>query len=206
MFVYWEAAMSVGVTWAVLLNVSLFWKGRKELIIRNKIRKASSSDMFSNILEDMYNDIITQYVLLTKTFDSSSLEKSDKTEVEKNETIYLVDDLFKVKVISYEFHLNKEAAANKDQQMHQSINDILMKTTRQLEPLKDNDQKVALHNDVIKDMQNTDLLCGHISVDDGPKVMKGLTNALWHMDGQSETINDALKKCKHVPPVPERLK
>ena len=91
MFVYWEAAMSV--TWAVLLNVSLFWKGRKELIIRNKIRKASSSDMFSNILEDMYNDIITQYVLLTKTFDSSSLEKSDKTEVEKNETIYLVDDL-----------------------------------------------------------------------------------------------------------------
>lgn len=60
MFVYWEAAMSVGVTRAVLLNVSPFWKGRKELIVRNKIRKVSSLDTFGNILEDVYKDIITQ--------------------------------------------------------------------------------------------------------------------------------------------------
>ena len=33
--------MSVGVTQAVLLNVSLFRKGRKELITRNKIREVS---------------------------------------------------------------------------------------------------------------------------------------------------------------------
>ena len=70
--------MSVGVTRAVLLNVSLFRKGRKELMIRNKIRKVSSSDTFSNILEDAYDDIITQEVLLTKTFVSSSLEKSEE--------------------------------------------------------------------------------------------------------------------------------
>ena len=183
--------MSVGVTRAVLLNVSLFRKGRKELMIRYKIRKVSSSDTFSNILEDAYDDIITQEVLLTKTFVSSSLEKSEEAEAEKDETISLVDDLFKVKVISYEVHLKKEAAADKDQQTHRSINDVLMKTTRQLEPLKGNDRKVALHNDVIKDMQNTDFLCGHVSVDDVHKVMKGLTNALWYMDGRSETINDA---------------
>ena len=36
--------MSVCVTRAVLLNVSLFRKGREELITRNKIRKVSSSD------------------------------------------------------------------------------------------------------------------------------------------------------------------
>ena len=95
----------------------------------------------------------------------------------------MVDDLFKVKVISYEVHLNEEAAADKDQQMHRSINNVLMKTTRQLESLKGNDRKVALHNNVIKDMQNTDLLCRHVSVDDEHKVMKGLTNALWYMDG-----------------------
>ena len=184
--------MSVGVTRAVLLNVSLFRKGRKELMIRNKIRKVSSSDTFSNILEDAYDDIITQEVLRTKIFVSSSLEKSEEAEAEKDETISLVDDLFKVKVISYEVHLKKEAAADKDQQTHRSINDVLMKTTRQLEPLKGNDRKVALHNDdVIKDMQNTDLLCGHVSVDDVHKVMKGLTNALWYMNGRSETINDA---------------
>ena len=81
-----------------------------------------------------------------------------------------------------------------------------MNTTRQLKPLKDNDPKAALHNDVIKDMQNTDLLYRHVSIDDGHKIMKGLTNALWYMDDRSDTINDASKKCKHVLPVPERLK
>ena len=114
MIVYWEAVMSVGVTQAVLLNVSLFRKGRKELITRNKIREVSWSDTFSNILEDAYNDIITQDVLLMKTFVSSSLEKSEEAEVEKDEIISLVDDLFKVKVISFEIHLKEEAAANKD--------------------------------------------------------------------------------------------
>ena len=172
--------MSVGITRAVLLNVSLFQKGRKELIIRNKIRKVSLSDTFSNILEDSYKDIITQDVLLTKTFVSSSLEKSEEAEVEKDDAISLVDGLFKV--IS-EVHLKEEAAVDKVQQTHRSINDVLMKTTKQLEPLKGNNRKVALQKDVIKDMQNTDLLCGHVSVDDGHKVMKGLTNALWYMEG-----------------------
>ena len=122
-------------------------------------------------------------MLLTKTFVSSYLEKSEETEVEKDETISLVDDLFKVKVISYEGHLKKEAAADKDQQTHRSINQVWMKTTRQLEPLKGNDRKVAFHKAVIKDMQNTELLRGHICGDDGHKVTKGLTNALWYMDG-----------------------
>ena len=55
-------------------------------------------------------------------------------------------------------------------------------------------------------MRNTDLLCGHVSVDDGHKVMKGLANVLWCMDGLLETINDISKKGKHVLPTPERLK
>ena len=42
-------------------------QGRNELIKTNKIRKVSSSDTFSNILEDAYKDIIAQDVLLTKT-------------------------------------------------------------------------------------------------------------------------------------------
>ena len=85
--------------------------------------------MFSNILEDAYNDI-TQDKLIMKTFVSSSLKKSEEAEIEKDETISLVDDLFKVKVISYKVDLKEEAAANKDQQTHQSINDVLIRTTR----------------------------------------------------------------------------
>ena len=95
--------MSVGVTRAVLLNVSLFRKGRKELIIRNKIRKVSTSDTLSNILEDAYDDVIAQDVLLTKTFVSSSLEKSEEAEAEKDETISLVDDLFRVRLFPTKF-------------------------------------------------------------------------------------------------------
>ena len=86
--------------------------------------------MFSNILEDAYKDIITQDKLIMKIFVSSSLKKSEEAEIEKDETISLVDDLFKVKVISYKVDLKEEAAANKDQQTHQSINDVLIRTTR----------------------------------------------------------------------------
>ena len=103
MFVYREATVSVGVIRVVLLNVSLFQKDRKELIIRNKIRKFSSSDTFSNILEDAYNDIITQDVWLTKTFASSSLEKSEKAEVEKDEKISLVDIFLKLRLFPTKF-------------------------------------------------------------------------------------------------------
>ena len=42
-------------------------QGRKELIKTNKIRKVSSSDTLTNILEDAYKGIIAQDVLLTKT-------------------------------------------------------------------------------------------------------------------------------------------
>ena len=86
--------------------------------------------MFSNILEDAYKDIITQDKLIMKTFVSSSLKKSEEAEIEKDETISLVDDLLKVKVISYKVDLKEEAAANKDQQTNQSINDVLIRTTR----------------------------------------------------------------------------
>ena len=58
------------------------------------------------------------YPRLTKTSVSSSFEKSERAEDEKDETIFLVDDLFKVKVISYEVHLKEETAADKDQQTH----------------------------------------------------------------------------------------
>ena len=60
----------------------------------------------------------TKTLLPKKTFVSSSFGKSERAEDEKDETIFLVDDLFKVKVISYEVHLKEEAAADKDQQTH----------------------------------------------------------------------------------------
>ena len=57
-------------------------------------------------------------------------KKVKRQKFEKDETISLVDDLFKIKVISYKVHLKEEAAVNKDQQTDQSINDVLIKTTR----------------------------------------------------------------------------
>ena len=58
------------------------------------------------------------YPRLTKASVSSSFEKSERAEDEKDETIFLVDDLFKVEVISYEVHLKEETVADKDQQTH----------------------------------------------------------------------------------------
>ena len=79
-----------------------------------------------------------------------------------------------------------------------------MVTSRHLNPLKGNDKKALLHNDLIKDLQKQNLLSGHISQDEGHRLIKCLSNALWYLDGRSETINQTSRKRKNVTMIPER--
>ena len=87
-------------------------QGRKELIKTNKIRKVSSSDTLTNILEDAYKGIIAQDVLLTKTCFLFSWKKRGGRSWKGWNNFFGWWSL--VKVISYEVHLEEEAAADKD--------------------------------------------------------------------------------------------
>ena len=84
------------------------------------------------------------------------------------------------------------------------MNDILMRQSRPLETLKGSDKKVFLHNDLIRDMQEDNLLRGNTLQEQGHKLYKILSNALWYLDGRSKTIQDASKERKNVTAIAER--
>ena len=84
------------------------------------------------------------------------------------------------------------------------MNDVLMRQSRTLETLKGSDKKVSLHNDLIREMQENNLLHGNTSQEEGHKLFKTLSNALWYLDGHSKTIQDASKERKNVIPILER--
>ena len=72
--------------------------------------------------------------------------------------------------------------------------DVLMrkKSTIILKTLSEKD-KIVLHNKLIRDMQQKSFLAIQ-SQDEGHKVFKLLSNALWCLDGCAQTISEATKK------------
>ena len=108
----------------------------------------------------------------------------------------------KVKVISFEIKV-KQSQEVENVAPQRSMNDVLMRQSRPLETLKGSDKKVSLHNDLIRDMQEN-ILCGNTSQEEGHKLFKTLSNALWYLDGRSTTIQDASKERKNVTAIPER--
>ena len=84
------------------------------------------------------------------------------------------------------------------------MNDVLMRQSCPLENLKGSNKKVSLHSDLVMDMQENNLLRGNTSQEEGHKLFKTLSNALWYLDGRSKTIQDASKERKNVTAISER--
>ena len=53
-------------------------------------------------------------------------------------------------------------------------------------------------------MQENNLLRGNTLQEEGHKLFKILSNALWYLDGRSKTIQDASKERKNVTAIAER--
>ena len=66
------------------------------------------------------------------------------------------------------------------------MNDALMRQSRPLETLKGSDKKVSLHNNLIRDIPENNLLRRNTSQEEGHKLFKTLSNALWYLDGRSK--------------------
>ena len=84
------------------------------------------------------------------------------------------------------------------------MNDVLMRQSCPLETLKGSNKKVSLHSDLVMDMQENNLLRGNTSQEEGHKLFKTLSNALWYLDGRSKTIQDASKERKNVTAISEK--
>ena len=88
----------------------------------------------------------------------------------------LANELMKVKVISFEIKV-KQSQKVENVAPQRSMNDVLMRQSRLLETLKGSNKKVSLHKDLIRGMQENNLLCRNTR-QEGHKLFQTLSNTL----------------------------
>ena len=192
---------------AVIITVLIVKNSRKEITINNKIQGVHSFESFHEILSEIYDggkDAITIEFLV-----SSLVERKEEATIDVDETISLANKIFLVKTVKYVVILkscksNGEASTTK--LPHCSMVDVLMRkktTLIILKALSEKDKKIALNNELIRDMQQRPFLAIQ-SQDKGHEVFKLVSNALWYLDGRAQTINETAKKRKNVTAIPKR--
>ena len=187
---------------AIFANLTLIKNSKKEVVIRNKIKRVDIDKNFDNILNEIYDTSLIDIKSINVKV-SSLLDLKEEAAINITGKLSLANELIKVKVISFEIKV-KQSQEVENVAPQRSMNDVLMRQSCPLETLKGSDKKVSLCNDLIREMQENNLLRGNTSQVEGQKLFKTLSNVLWYLDGCSETIQDPSKERKDVTAIPER--
>ena len=187
---------------AIFVNLTVIKNSKKEVVIRNKIKRVDIDKKFDNILNEIYDTSLIDIESINVKV-SSLLDLKEEASIDITEKLSLANELMKVEVISFEIKV-KQSHEVENVAPQRSMNDVLMRHSRPLETLKGSDKKVSLHNDLIRDMQENNLLRRNTSEEEGHKLFKTLSNTLWYLDDHSKTIQDASKERKNVTAILER--
>ena len=116
-----------------------------------------------------------------------------------DETISLVNKIFLLKTIRFDLVLKIVELSGTNNAAPHAIVDVLMgkKPPTILKTLIEKN-KTVLHNKLIRDMQKSPFLASKALEEEGHKVLKNISNALWYLDGRAKTINETSKKRKNV--------
>ena len=183
---------------AVIITVLIIKNSKKEIAINNKIQRVHSFESFREILSDIYDggkDAITMEVCV-----SSSVERKEEAMIDVDKTISLANKIVLVKTIKYVVTLKSLESNGKTstaELLHRSMVDVLMRkkpTLIILKTLPEKD-KIALHNELIRDMQQKSFLAIQ-SQDEGHKIFKLVSTAFWYLGGCAQTINETAKRGK----------
>ena len=134
---------------------------------------------------------------------SSSLDLKEEASTDITQKLSFADELMKVKVMSFEIKV-KQTQKVENVARQRSMTHVLIKQSRLLETLKGSN-KVSLHKDLIRDMQENNLLRRNTPQEEGHKLLKTLSNTLWYLDGRSKTIQEASKERNNVTAIPSTL-
>ena len=187
---------------AIFVNLTLIKNSKKEVLIRNKIKRVDIDKNFDNILNEIYDTGLIDIESINVKV-SLSLDLKEEASIDIIKKLSLANELMKVKVISFEIKV-RQSQEVENVAPQRSMNDVLMRQSCPPETLKGSDKKVSLYNDLIRDMQENNLLRGNTSHEEGHKLFKILSNALWYLDSHSKTIQDVSKERRNVTAIPER--
>ena len=184
----------------------IFKNSKKEIAINNKIQRVHSFESFCKILSDIYDggkDAITIEVHVL-----SLAERKEEAMSGVDETISLANEIFFVETVRYVVMLKSHESNGETSTAElpcRLMVDVLMRkkpTLIILKTLPEKD-KIVLHNELIRDMQQKSFLVIQ-SQDEGHKFFKLLSDALWYLDGRAQTISETTKKRKNVTAIPKR--
>ena len=122
---------------------------------------------FDNIFNEIYDTSLIDIKSINVKV-SSSLDLKEEASTDITEKLTLASELMKVKVISFKIKV-KQSQEVENVAPQRSMNEVLMRQSRPLETLKGSDKKVSLHNNLIRDMQENNLLRRNTSQEEGHK-------------------------------------
>ena len=122
---------------------------------------------FDNIFNEIYDTSLIDIKSINVKV-SSSLDLKEEASTDITEKLTLASELMKVKVISFKIKV-KQSQEVENVAPQRSMNEVLMRQSRPLETLKGSDKKVSLHSNLIRDMQENNLLRRNTSQEEGHK-------------------------------------
>ena len=91
---------------AIFVNLILIKNSKKEVVIRNKIKRVDIDKNFDNILNEIYNtSLIDIKSINVKVL--SLLDLKEEASIDITEKLSLANELIKVKVISFEIKVKQ---------------------------------------------------------------------------------------------------
>ena len=160
---------------AIFVNLILIKNSKKEVVIRNKIKRVDIDKNFDHILNEIYDPSLIDIESINVKV-SSLLDLKEEALTDITEKLSFANELMKVKVISFETKV-KQSQKVENVAPQRSMNDVLMRQSRLLETLKGSNKKVSLHKDLIRGMQENNLLCRNTR-QEGHKLFQTLRNTL----------------------------
>ena len=135
---------------AIFANLTLIKNSKKEVVIRNKIKRVDIDKNFDNILNEIYDTSLIDIKSINVKV-SSLLDLKEEAAINITGKLSLANELIKVKVISFEIKV-KQSQEVENVAPQRSMNDVLMRQSCPLQTLKRSDKKVSLCNDLIREM------------------------------------------------------
>ena len=141
---------------AVVITALVLKNNKRELCINNKILKVFPFETFREILIKVYE--AGKDASEIKVRVSSSMERKEEAEIDVEETISLANEIFNVKTIKYDLTFKSDNELVENTAQIPTVADVLMKRKQKqnltiLKTLQEKDKKIALHNELLRDIQ-----------------------------------------------------
>ena len=160
----------MGISQAAVITVVIVKNRKREMAIKNKIKRVYSFDTFWEILCSCCDGMKDAETIAARV--SRSVERREETLIDMDETIYLAKEIFLVKTIRFDVILKfVEPSGTNDAALY-SIVDVLMeeKPPTILKNVTEKNKNTASHKELINNMKKIPILANKASQEVGHKV------------------------------------